>query len=90
MKLTACSIFDSAVNTYSPPFFVRSLGLALRDFRKEASNPQSRISESATDYTLFVVGEFNDESGFFDPLPAPRRVVSAHEILSMEFKDASA
>jgi len=82
MKLIMCSIFDSAVNNYSPPFCVRSLGLALRDFRAEASNKQSRIAASPADYTLFVVGEFDDERGSMFNLDAPRRVVSAHESLT--------
>lgn len=84
MKLIMCSIFDSAVNTYSPPFCVRSLGLALRDFRAEATNPQSRISKSPSDYSLFVLGTYDDESAGFFPEAAPRRVVGAHEIDSME------
>lgn len=80
MKLIMCSIFDSAVGNYSPPFCVRSLGLALRDFRSEASNKQSRIAASPQDYTLFVIGEFDDERGACFTLDAPRRVVSGHEV----------
>lgn len=79
MRFVACSVFDSAVNTYSPPIFVRSLGLAIRDFRREAADSNSRIAQSPTDFVLFVVGEYDDESATMTALPAPRRVISATE-----------
>lgn len=82
MKLVLCSIFDSAVNTYSPPFAVRGVGLAIRDFRFEASRAGGAIAKSPSDFSLFVIGEFDDEACSFILLDAPRRMMSGAEALS--------
>ena len=81
MKLVLCSIYDSAVQTYSPPFCVRGIGLAYRDFRFEVRNKDSRISKSAGDYALFVLGEFDDEACSFTLLDAPRRMMTGLDAL---------
>lgn len=81
MKLVLCSIFDSAVENFSPPFCVRATGLALRDFTREANNPSSRISQSPKDFTLFNLGVFDDEAGVVTMHTAPIRLVSGHEVL---------
>lgn len=80
MLFKMMSIFDAAVGTYSPPFCVRAVGQAIRDFTKEAKTEGSRICQAPNDYSLFELGEFDDEHGSFIPLVAPRRIVSGHEV----------
>lgn len=84
MKWTVCSVFDSAVGVYSPPFCVRALGEGIRGFMQEAKSEKSKISLSPNDYSLFHLGEFDDEAAVFTPLAAPRRIVSAHEMSPLE------
>lgn len=81
MKMLGFSVFDSAVGSYSPPFWVRAGGLAIRDFRLEMANKDSRLSKSPGDYSLFFLGEFDDESGSFSILEAPKRVLTGFEAL---------
>lgn len=84
MKLFAFSVYDSAVGTYSPPFFVRAGGLAIRDFRFEIANPESRLSKSPGDYSLFCMGEFDDETATFSLFEAPRRVMTGLDALKVK------
>lgn len=76
------SIFDSAVGTYSPPFLCRAHAEAIRAFQQEAQNEQSAIFRSPKDYTLFELGEFDDETAQFMMLNTPHRLVGAHEFVT--------
>lgn len=80
MRWKLMSVWDAAVENYSPPYCVRAIGEALRSFTQEANNPKSRISQSPKDYTLFQLGEFDDERGEVAMLAAPRRLLSGHEV----------
>lgn len=65
--------FDSAVGAYCPPFFLRSKGEALRWFEQMVNNPDTILYKSPKDYTLFHLGEFDDNSCSFNlnsvPIP---------------------
>lgn len=84
MRWKLMSVFDSAVGIYSPPFCVRAVGQALRDFGQQAKDTQSRISQSPADFTLFELGEFDDERGEFHCLAAPRRLLTGVEAVSVK------
>jgi len=79
MKLYVFSVYDSAVEAYSPPFFARALGQATRDFIAECNNEKSRIFQSPEHYSLFQLGAFHDDSGTFECLPVPVCIARAHE-----------
>jgi len=81
MQLKVFSIFDSKVGVYSNPFFCRSKGEALRTFGDLANDPQSRVCHHPGDFTLFELGEFEDNTA----------VILSHEALinlgcAIEFK----
>lgn len=79
MNYIVLTIYDSAVEAYSPPFCVRAIGEGLRSFIAEVNNANSRISKSPHDFSLFELGRYDDGSGLFDLLAAPRCVARAHE-----------
>lgn len=80
MRWQMMSVFDAAVENYSPPFCVRAIGEAIRTFSKEVKTEGSRIAASPKDYTLFHLGEYDDETGIVHMLTAPRKLVSGHEV----------
>lgn len=63
MKIKAYSVFDSKVKNYSRPLYHRNAAEALRAFEDECNNPQSQLNKFASDFTLFEVGEYDDETG---------------------------
>lgn len=68
MKLLAFAVHDAASGLYGTPMFLISKGLALRSFSDECNNPQSIINKHAGDYTLFQIGEYDEESGVMTPI----------------------
>jgi len=62
------SIFDSKANCFTCPQPARSQGEAVRIFSDEANNPKSVISQHPEDFSLILVGEFNEQTGVFTPV----------------------
>lgn len=88
MRWKVFSVYDSAVGTYSPPMTARATGQALRDFMSEVNRPESRLAASPADYTLFELGEWDDEKAEFHPLTAPQRLLTAAEAIVQKERDA--
>lgn len=67
MKMFAFSTYDSKVGAFSEPFFAPSVEFAIREFRRAVNSEGTQVSKYPEDYTLFVVGEFDQETGKFVP-----------------------
>lgn len=80
--LYVCSIFDKAVGAYMQPFFTRSKGEAVRSLTQALGDPKSPFAAVPTDYTLFVLGTWDDSKGELKGLPSPEKVIGAWEVLS--------
>ncbi|UDN67736.1 nonstructural protein [robinz microvirus RP_105] len=63
MRLGAYSVNDKAVNAFLPPFFCRTDAEATRSFSQACNDPQHDFNKHASYYTLFALGEFDDENG---------------------------
>lgn len=63
--IKVCAVFDSAVETYGSPFFVKADGQAIRMFIDECQNEKGAFFAHASDYSLFCLASFNEESGQF-------------------------
>ena len=57
------TVFDSAAGAYLPPFYQPSRGAAVRVFRDTANDENSMIGKHPGDYTLFEIGEYDDQTG---------------------------
>ena len=65
MKMVICSIRDSAADAYGRPFFLPSVGVAIRSFTDEVNRPSedNQIYQHPEDFDLFELGEFDDTTG---------------------------
>lgn len=64
MILKIYSIFDSAANAYTSPFFMHNDALALRAFEDNVNaNNENNIAAHPDQFTLFNLGEFDDSNG---------------------------
>lgn len=72
--LKVVSVRDSAVEAFYPPTFVQAIGLAVRSFGDEVRKEESALHAHPEDYELFLVGEFDTDSGSLLPLPNPERL----------------
>lgn len=78
--LKVFSIYDTQAETYNTPFFMKSIGQAVRAFTDLVNNPQTDVAKHPSDYILFEVAEWDDEGGQFQPKNACR-IANAWELL---------
>lgn len=81
------SIFDSKAEAYLQPFFSPNSGTAIRSFSDAAKQEDSNFFKHSADFTLFVLGDFNEHTGVIVPLDAKQPLGSALEFLSMGERD---
>lgn len=73
-------VYDSKAEAYVSPHFVKSNGIALRAFTDAANDTQTELYKHPGDYTLFCVGEFNEETGEMVPYAAKINLGMASEV----------
>lgn len=59
------AVFDAKVGAYLPPFCAAAPGQAARMFGDAVRDGQSAFSKHPEDYTLFMLGTFDDGTGDF-------------------------
>ncbi len=59
------SVYDSKVECYMNPFFMKTKGEAIRAFTEAVNDSSTHVSKHPGDYTLFDLGEFDDETATF-------------------------
>ena len=57
------SIHDAAAKAYLAPFFLPEEGQAIRGFKGAVNNPEHSFGQHPKDYTLMVIGTFDDSTG---------------------------
>ena len=64
MELNVYSIFDSAAQAFTQPFFMQNDGLAIRAFMDNVNSKEpNNICEHPEHFTLFKIAEFDDQTG---------------------------
>lgn len=77
MKLYAFSIRDSRGEVYNTPFFARAMGEAERNFEQLCNDEKSTVHAYPEDFSLYFIGEFDDQTGLMIPLKEPQHIVKA-------------
>lgn len=80
MKLKAYCIRDSKAEVFNTPFFQKTHGEAERSFKTLATDGTSMVSKYPTDYDLYYLGEYDDNSGKLIPLDTPQHVTKAVQV----------
>lgn len=70
MQLKIYAIYDSKTEAHATPFFMQAHGQAIRAFTDVVNDPSTNINRHPADFTLFCLGEWDDNSGKFSPLDA--------------------
>lgn len=74
MKLVKWKLFtirDAKVGVYRTVMYHVHVGDALRTFQEMANDPQCNIAKYPDDFSLYQVGEFDEDSGQIEPM-APK------------------
>lgn len=57
------SVYDSVAQVWGKPFPMKNKGEAIRGFAQACSDPQTSLYQNPEDYTLFEIGEWDDDKG---------------------------
>lgn len=57
------ALYDRATEAYAPIMTVHTKNEAIRSFRQAVNDKQTPINANPTDYELWQVGTYNDETG---------------------------
>lgn len=56
------TVKDIKGDIYMQPFFVRTTALAIREIEQATNNPESIFNKYPEDYSLYEIGEFDQET----------------------------
>lgn len=65
MILQIFTVYDSKAEAYLPPFYLSTKGQAIRAFTDTANDPNHTFYKHPEDYTLFLLGQFEDGNASF-------------------------
>lgn len=67
MIIKIFAVFDTKAQAFNSPFFMMNEGMAIRGFSDAVNNKENAIGQHPEDYTLFRIGDYNDENGAITP-----------------------
>lgn len=77
MKLFA--VKDNKAEGFNPPFTQQTFGLAERTFAEATRDPASHISKFKNDFSLWHVGDFDQNTGIIEPVNPPKQICEASQ-----------
>lgn len=80
MILQMCTVHDTATEMFGRPFFMVATGQAVRSFRDEVNNPDSEFSKHPDDYSLYHLGQYDDNTGGFELFGRPTLLVRGKDM----------
>lgn len=80
MKTKMFSVYDSKMTLYGTPFFTPREAVAKRMFKDLVSDSNTTVSKNPEDFSLYYLGEFDDEFGTFDSVK-PTNLCTASAIV---------
>lgn len=79
MVYSIFTIYDEKSESYSPPFFMATKGLAIRAFTETANGGETSIAKHPEDFTLYDLGDWDDQNGLFHQPDNPKPIIKAIE-----------
>ena len=76
--MKAFSIRDTKAEGFNTPFFQTTFGLAERAFKEAANDPQSQIAKNKEDFSLYYIGEFDQQTGLISSETKPKHICDAN------------
>ena len=71
------TVFDAKAEAYLQPFFAMKEGVAMRNFSTAINTPEHQFNKFAEDYTLFYIGDWDEETCEILMLQAPQSLGNA-------------
>lgn len=61
------TVYDEKSEAYLQPFFLDTIGQATRAITDCVNDPTHNFCKHTSDFSLFILGEFDDETAAFTP-----------------------
>lgn len=74
MRMLVFSVYDTKSECYMPPFYLTTVGQAVRAFVDCVNDPKHQFSRHPADYTLFELGYFDDALAKFELHASPHNL----------------
>lgn len=71
MKTKMFTVRDSKSEAFLPPLYFRQRGEALRAFQVSANEPSHNFCRFPEDFSMYEIGEWNDETGRVEMYDTP-------------------
>lgn len=68
MKQLIFTIYDEKAEAFFPPFYMPNKSMAVRQFGDMVNDNKSQISLHPHDYTLFQLGQWDDNTSSFEEM----------------------
>lgn len=81
------TVYDSKAEAYLPPFFMAARGAALRSFQDTCNDTTHAFNQHPEDYTLFHLGQYDDQHATFDITEAKTSLGLASEFVKQLDRD---
>ncbi|UDN67636.1 nonstructural protein [robinz microvirus RP_78] len=81
MILQIFSVRDVQAEAFMQPFFAPAIGAALRSLTDAVNDEKHEFSKHSSDYTLYHLGSFDDNTGMVIPEDTPKRIISCLELV---------
>lgn len=83
MKFLLISIYDTKAEVHSKhPHQARNKADAIRSFEQVINNPESDFNKHPLDYALFIVGEYDEETGIITTQENyPLHLISGQDVI---------
>lgn len=82
MKIEIVAMYDSAAQMFGRPFFVQTVGIAIRSFSDEIQRqaPDNDLFKHPDDFTLYHLGAFDDSLGAFSLPEQPVMLIRGKDL----------
>lgn len=81
MRTLAYSVYDNKALVYAVPFFATTDGSAIRSFQDLANDTNTTVGRHPGDFSLYCLGDYDDQKGVLTALSPLRHVVDATALL---------
>lgn len=81
MKHNVFAVFDNKAEAYLTPFFLPTVGMAVRVFSDCVNSDSHQFGSHPEDYTLFRLGVWDDVTCTFEKLEAKQALHNGLEVL---------
>lgn len=76
------SVRDAKVEAFLQPFFSPTTGSAIRSLSDAVNDPKHEFFKHVNDYSLWLLGTFDDGSGVLTPETPPKAILSCVELVN--------